>query len=129
LDDSDGNLSLAVAWSSNWGMKDQSTLPPHWAEIRGTLRARPSTNVVDSETEPLRGTTEESVKPDDTAVPRTAKYIPAIVEALPAIRCHVGFIGLIAAIPDDFDSELEDQLYIDHLEVDDMNVNTTGICM
>jgi hypothetical protein len=129
LDDSDGNLSLAVAWSSNWGVKDQSTLPPHWAELRGTFPARLSTNVVDSETGPLKGTTEESVKTGDRAVLKTAKYTPAIVEALPAIRCHVGFNGLIAAIPDDFDSELENRLYIGHLEVDDMNINTTGVCV
>ncbi len=29
LDDSDGNLSLAVRWSSNWGMRDHMSLPPY----------------------------------------------------------------------------------------------------
>jgi hypothetical protein len=33
----------------------------------------------------------------------------------------------MTAIPDDFDSELFDQLNINHLEVDDMGANTTGI--
>jgi hypothetical protein len=36
LDDSDGNLSLAVRWSSNWGMRDPSSLPPY-VRIMGLL--------------------------------------------------------------------------------------------
>ncbi len=38
-------------------------------------------------------------------------------------------IGLITAIPEDFDRQLFDELSINisHLEIDDMNVNTTGI--
>jgi hypothetical protein len=39
----------------------------------------------------------------------------------------VGINGLIAAIPDDFDPQLFDQLDIGHLEVDEMGTNTTGI--
>lgn len=42
LDDSDGNLSLAVRWSSEWGMRDQRSLPPYWVMVRGPPPSRPS---------------------------------------------------------------------------------------
>ncbi|KAK7408357.1 hypothetical protein QQX98_009453 [Neonectria punicea] len=32
-DDSDGNLSLAVAWSSSWITRDYSHLPPYWVRL------------------------------------------------------------------------------------------------
>jgi len=47
---------------------------------------------------------------------------------LQAIRCQIGINGLITATPDDVDPQLFDQLSIGHLEVDEMNANTTGIC-
>lgn len=31
--DSDGNLSLAVAWSSSWITRDHSNLPPYWLRL------------------------------------------------------------------------------------------------
>ena len=34
LDDSDGHLSLAVQWSSTWGMRDHRSLPPYWVLIK-----------------------------------------------------------------------------------------------
>lgn len=132
LDDSDGNLSLAVRWSTNWGMRDQSSLPPYWVLIKG-LPVQPSADGDNPETivpKPVEATTEDSAKTDgnDILAPKTAKYIPTIEEAPPAIRCQIGTNGLIAAIPDDFDPQLFDQLSIGHLEIDDMNTNTTGIC-
>ncbi|KAI5468153.1 hypothetical protein BGZ63DRAFT_345951 [Mariannaea sp. PMI_226] len=33
LDDSDGNLSLAVAWSSSWITRDHAHLPPYWVRL------------------------------------------------------------------------------------------------
>ncbi|KAG4443812.1 hypothetical protein IFR05_000712 [Cadophora sp. M221] len=40
LDDSDGKLSLAVRWSSNWGMRNPASLPPYWVRLRGTSSAK-----------------------------------------------------------------------------------------
>ncbi|KAK0124306.1 hypothetical protein ONS95_009277 [Cadophora gregata] len=42
LDDSDGKLSLAVRWSSNWGMRDPASLPPYWVRLRGADPSRPT---------------------------------------------------------------------------------------
>ncbi|KAF7561222.1 hypothetical protein G7046_g2933 [Stylonectria norvegica] len=33
LDDSDENLSLAVAWSSSWTTRDHAHLPPYWVRL------------------------------------------------------------------------------------------------
>jgi len=35
LDDSDGNLSLAVKWSRKWKVRDKTALPPYWIRIMG----------------------------------------------------------------------------------------------
>ncbi|KAH7419090.1 hypothetical protein BKA64DRAFT_4707 [Cadophora sp. MPI-SDFR-AT-0126] len=40
LDDSDGKLSLAVRWSSHWGMRSPASLPPYWVRLRGPDSAR-----------------------------------------------------------------------------------------
>ena len=105
LDDSDGNLSLAVRWSSSWGMRDQSSLPPYWVLIKGSLPARPNITAVagkneiipkakvateeaevqNSEPHPPEETKEEPAKTDETLVSKTAKYIPPIEEA-PLVR-------------------------------------------
>lgn len=34
LDDSDGMLSLAVRWSRKWKIRDKSSLPPYWIQVR-----------------------------------------------------------------------------------------------
>jgi hypothetical protein len=127
LDDSDGNLSLAVRWSSDWRMKDHSSLPPYWVAIGGAPPAGPSNNIADLETRSVEKLAEVPAQ-DCTIIPKTAKYIPTVEEAPPAIRCRIGTNGLIAAIQEDFDPELFDKLSndISHLEIDDMNVNTTG---
>ncbi|KAL2207717.1 hypothetical protein CC79DRAFT_1368578 [Sarocladium strictum] len=33
LNDSDGHLSLAVAWSMTWASRDYSSLPPYWVKL------------------------------------------------------------------------------------------------
>lgn len=126
LDDSDGNLSLAVRWSSNWGMRDPTSLPPYWVLIKGTLPPRPPTNEENFVEKP-DGNPSEEPKSEKTPKPITAKYIPTVEDAPPAIRCQIGINGLTAAIPDDFDPQMFDQLDICHLEVDDMDTKSTGI--
>jgi hypothetical protein len=126
LDDSDGHLSLAVRWSSNWGMRDHTSLPPYWVLIKGTLPARPSSKEKDSdkliaEDEANGTTTTEAQKP------LTSKYIPIPEESPPEIRCQIGINGLTTAIPDDFDAQMFDSLNISHLEIDDVLTNTIGI--
>ncbi|KAH8801619.1 hypothetical protein F5884DRAFT_521408 [Xylogone sp. PMI_703] len=57
LDDSDGHLSLAVRWSSNWGMRDSRSLPPYWVLIHGEIARESVTS-----TETVAATDEEPEK-------------------------------------------------------------------
>lgn len=41
LTDSDGHLSLAVAWDDEWTTRDCSDLPPYWVELPPWARRRP----------------------------------------------------------------------------------------
>jgi hypothetical protein len=138
LDDSDGHLSLAVHWSSNWGMRDHNSLPPYWVLVKGLLPKRPATKSDEKksfedksngsapadEKKLLEDKTKESAPVEEK---KTFKYIPVPEDSPPAIRCQIGTNGLITAIPDDFDSQLFDSLAINHLSIDDASMNTVGI--
>jgi hypothetical protein len=139
LDDSDGYLSLAVRWSSNWGMRDPSSLPPYWVMVQGPLPIRPETGSTAMEKKPVEDTEEprESTSPEaekqnvDDPTPRpdskTSKYIPIPEDVPPAFRCKVGLNGLITAIPDDPDPSLFAPLFITHLLIDEHHTNTVGV--
>lgn len=127
LDDSDGHLSLAVRWSSNWGMRDPSSLPPYWVLIRGVSPVRPSTAITSTEKTEVE-TTEDSSTKEILAEPKkstTSKYIPIPNEAPPAVRCQIGVNGLNSAVPDDLDA-MFDELDVMHLEAGEDGTNTTG---
>ncbi|PVH89876.1 hypothetical protein DL98DRAFT_555355 [Cadophora sp. DSE1049] len=163
LDDSDGRLSLAVRWSSNWGMRNPASLPPYWVRLRGQDSARPTIGEqskdgkesveVTSTNENMRMSleadgkhAEERTIQEERAVeatddwkhhPKTEASMPetnrpktnvsSTEEFVPTIRCQVGVHGLITATPDDVDPLLFEPLDINHLEVEETNVNTVGI--
>jgi hypothetical protein len=129
LDDSDGNLSLAVRWSSNWGMRDPSSLPPYWVLIKGEFPPKAASKHETSE-ENLLGSKVETTtvaESEKSSTPKTSKYTPIPEETPPAIRCQIGVNGLNTAIPNDFDAQMFDQLDIGHLKVDETISNTTGV--
>ncbi|KOS16958.1 hypothetical protein ESCO_004926 [Escovopsis weberi] len=41
LDDSDGHLSLSVAWSSSWITRDHAHLPPYWVRLPARPQQQP----------------------------------------------------------------------------------------
>jgi hypothetical protein len=122
LDESDGNLSLAVRWSSNWGMRDRNSLPPYWVLIKGLMPVRPTTSTTKTDELPDPG----SGPSIDTKRPSIGLKIP-IEECPPSIRCQIGINGLVTAVPDDFDAQLFDHLEISHLTMDELATNSTGI--
>ncbi|KAG9239058.1 hypothetical protein BJ875DRAFT_262195 [Amylocarpus encephaloides] len=133
LDDSDGNLSLAVRWSSNWGMRDPSSLPPYWVLIKGDRSPALSSKPGKLENETLKafeiGEEIEEKVPREAAdnsskASKTAKYVP---EQAMNIRCQVGTQGLTAAIPDDAEPDLFEGYDIRHLEDSNVLSNTTGV--
>ncbi|RFU26508.1 hypothetical protein B7463_g9848, partial [Scytalidium lignicola] len=159
LDDSDGHLSLAVRWSSNWGMRDPRSLPPYWVLIHGELPKKPVTStdivaVVEEEQEEKVEKEEvkqeeqqpkqdnnllEDAKSESTAADTrrsstqklrpgsTSKYVPETEEPVPAVRCQIGVDGLVAAVPDDNEQQMFDQINVNHLIGDPNGQNTTGI--
>ena len=124
LDDSDGHLSLAVQWSSDWGMRDHHSLPPYWVLIKGLPPTRP---IAKADLEEESDETLKESAPVEDKRPSTSKYTPVPEESPPAIRCQVGTNGLVTAIPDDFDSQMFSSPDITHLSIDDASLNTPGI--
>lgn len=134
LDDSDGHLSLAVHWSSTWGMRDQKSLPPYWVLIKGPPPAKPSYKTDskgdikgndDMEKPPL-DEKESTGSSSETKSSAALDYTPE--DALsPAIRCQIGVNGLLSAIPDDFDPEMFENLDVKHLEAYESSASTAGI--
>ena len=126
LDDSDGNLSLAVRWSSSWGMRDHTSLPPYWVLIKGPLPERPITNGKEPETNPFENKTEAETEPAEKRKSAKSRYTPTPEEQPPAIRCQIRVEGIVDAIPDDFDPQLFDSIDISHLKVSEGSSNTLG---
>ncbi|KAL2075811.1 hypothetical protein VTL71DRAFT_754 [Oculimacula yallundae] len=68
LDDSDGKLSLAVRWSSNWGTRDPTSLPPYWVRLRG---ASPNTSYLEKHGSDVK-TAERSLNSKEETAPQNA---------------------------------------------------------
>jgi len=132
LDDSDGNLSLAVSWSPQWTTRDYSHLPPYWVR----LPAPPSA----AKREGGGGSGESSkssVHGGDEDQVALAEELDAGAEASSmrkdsldsagqqgeanagrAITCQISVDGLVTALTQEeqLQSSLKlDSLYIDHL--------------
>ncbi len=120
LDDSDGNLSLAVAWSPHWITRDYSHLPPYWVRLppsppgAGPPSAAegeapsPSDEEVVGESASTRKRSEDSARQQGEA------------SADRAITCQVSAEGIVAALTQEEQlrsSPRLDSLYIDHLRV------------
>lgn len=130
LDDSDGHLSLCVQWSSHWAMRDHNSLPPYWVLVKGCA---PKTPVFEAEAVEEKASDVET----EIEIPKgekkgekngsTSRYLPDSELAPPAIRCQIGVDGLAIAIRDDRDSNLFDDLDIDHLKINEPGMSTIGI--
>lgn len=127
LDDSDGFLSLAVRWSSSWGMRDHTSLPPYWVLLRGAPPSTPKpTSTALEKTSSTQSTTvtAESEKKSSAEL----KYTPPIYQTTSshAIRCQIGLEGIITAKSDVADAELFDDIDISHLKDSEESTHTTG---
>ena len=160
---------MKLRWSSNWGMRNPASLPPYWVRLRGADRKgltpgehtrdrKEAVKVTSTDenmmkfTEPDCKDAEECTTPEarvnevagdwkqaaehEAHMPETLGSmgtnspmlgVSSTEEFLPTIRCQVGVHGLLTATPDDIDPLLFEPLDINHLEVDETNVNTVGI--
>ncbi|RDW94671.1 hypothetical protein BP5796_00434 [Coleophoma crateriformis] len=126
LDDSDGFLSLSVAWNSKWQMRDVHALPPYWMTIKGpSLPPKASSLILSdqAQTDGLdKGFADESKVKSGSTTPNS--YLPG--HPATKVRCHVGFEGLKSAIPVDSDYQRLEALDTTHLEIQSGN-NPLGI--
>lgn len=118
LDDSDGNLSLAVTWSSDWTTRSHTSLPPYWVKVPapGNDEGAPSPSDGSDEV----ASSSQSRKSDAQTLPVEAPTSThADHSAHRAIACHVSADGLISAYPADDDGTItsKDNLSIDHLRI------------
>ncbi len=122
LDDSDGNLSLAVSWSPQWTTRDYSHLPPYWVRLEA-----PPPAVDDGGGSTSLGEGDESPPHDeaaDSSVTKKESLDSARQQgesnAGRAITCHISTDGLVTALTQEeqLQSSLKlDSLYIEHLRV------------
>lgn len=130
LNDSDGNLSLAVRWSCVWKMRDEGSLPPYWIRI-----SAPSTEQrdLDVNNSPPGGGEEISQVNEPGLITEKFLDIPeapadalTVRNPMQSIRCHISMDGVIAAWLENSGSNFED-INISHLRIQKMNYNTAGI--
>ncbi|CAM1501406.1 Fc.00g105680.m01.CDS01 [Cosmosporella sp. VM-42] len=129
LDDSDGNLSLAVAWSSSWITRDYAHLPPYW--IR--LPAPPKKPLKEGSGESSSTIEEKDMLSSEEAFcngegsgKREGSEDAGSIErecssnCRKAITCQISMSGLVTALTQDdhLQSTINfDSLYIDHVRV------------
>lgn len=123
LDDSDGNLSLAVTWSSNWTTRSHTSLPPYWVKVLAPVPAvlnkdeeQPSSSKGNEEV----ASSSQSHKSDAQTLPVEApNSTHADSNTRRAIACHVSTNGLISAYPANDDGTItsKDNVSIDHLRI------------
>ena len=132
LDDSEGNLSLAVNWSGHWTTRSHASLPPYWVRIPAPIL--PETKRVEEEdaeesedggesSSPFKATERPKSSKSLKSGPSRTATIDTVQEEIEsntrrAISCQVSVDGLITAIPQDETAlRRPDCLYIEHIRV------------
>ncbi|TLD06648.1 uncharacterized protein PgNI_08207 [Pyricularia grisea] len=119
LDDSDGMLSLSVAWNERWTTRNHSHLPPYWVELppwpqrRGKKHAEDAGSDANSVTEKPYSDTRQPGLEKDTASSLHRKDSPAH-EHQP-ITCQITGDGLVSALTHTTDDDEPHSLPMDHL--------------
>ncbi|VUC28885.1 unnamed protein product [Clonostachys rosea] len=135
-DDADGNLSLAVAWSSSWITRDYATLPPYWVrlppppvketaveEVQAEGSQPESSAVPEYESRPgsEKGLTKDEVSRGNS-IELDSIQNESRVRSNKPITCQISLSGIISALTQqEFYSNQSsvnlDSLYIDHLRI------------
>ncbi|KAL7811123.1 hypothetical protein V8C26DRAFT_409269 [Trichoderma gracile] len=136
LDDSDGHLSLAVAWSSSWITRGHAHLPPYWVRLPspvGKQGERASSDANSNKKNEKRGadaiedqalneSSHEAAASHDEA-DHVQRQVEANAES--DITCEISLSGLVTAlVPGRFDgSTAPESLYIEHLRIQSRKSN------
>lgn len=125
LEDSDGNLSLAVAWSSQWTTRDYSHLPPYWVRLPPPPEEqKPQEEQGESSSEP-RIQEESAAKEKDEGSSMGKKSLDSVDRTArnnskTPITCQISIDGIVTALTQEeqLQSSLKlDSLYIEHIRV------------
>ncbi|RBQ79951.1 hypothetical protein FVER14953_21103 [Fusarium verticillioides] len=122
--DSDGNLSLTVAWSSSWITRDYSNLPPYWVRLPSPPQ-KENANKPGSVSEGLEHSTRNSEDELTTGKYQGADSRPGTNNAPAqsnAITCQISMSGIVTALTeqDHYGAQTTlnlESLYIDHLRI------------
>ncbi|KAL7929941.1 hypothetical protein V8C35DRAFT_314210 [Trichoderma chlorosporum] len=132
LDDSDGHLSLAVAWSSSWITRDHAHLPPYWVRLPSPAG---KSNEPTASTEKKDEKKDNDVDQDqvhDGSASEAASHDEAnsidrqvLANIKSDITCEISLSGLVTALiqGDPNDSSTPESLYIEHLRIQSRKSN------
>ncbi|KAM0444431.1 hypothetical protein ACHAO4_010184 [Trichoderma viride] len=126
LDDSDGYLSLAVAWSSSWITRDHAHLPPYWVRLPSPAgkSTEPGSTVGGSQKKEhekkASNSGEHQVQIQDEGASETNSVELEIRSDIKHdITCEISLSGLVTAlIQSDLNgNSTPEELYINHLRI------------
>ncbi|KAL6862007.1 hypothetical protein J3F83DRAFT_746418 [Trichoderma novae-zelandiae] len=139
LDDSDGHLSLAVAWSSSWITRDHAHLPPYWVRLPSPAgksgeaatshgnsnESKDGKRVPDADEDHVQnGSSAEAAAGHDEAG-EIQRQADASVES--EITCEISLSGLVTALVqgplDGSTAATPESLYIEHLRIQSRKSN------
>lgn len=128
--DADGNLSLAVAWSSRWIVRDHSSLPPYWVRLpcppEGSAgESRPELSAPEDESR--RGSEEGLAQSKDQSKRTDPVELGSMqneyrIRSKKAITCQISMSGIATAFTqqDYYGNQSTanlDSLYVDHIRI------------
>lgn len=124
LDGSDGHLSLAVNWSSQWTTRDYSHLPPYWVRLppppqrrksqQGTSAAS-TKSANDEDPNPFEGEASSVQKQSLDSTDHQAQASSQI-----PVMCQISGDGIVTALCQEIQLQSSihlDSLYIDHIRI------------
>ncbi|TGJ88541.1 hypothetical protein E0Z10_g183 [Xylaria hypoxylon] len=137
LEDSDGHLSLKVAWEPSWTTRDASTLPPYWVRLPPPPDKEPeekpsaSQEIVQSEeTSDVDKTEEEPDKKKESSPKESLDSIQKQAErnATAPITCQFSVDGLQSALSQNQGPPISTvfdvhSLHIEHLRINSLKMN------
>ncbi|KAI0419373.1 hypothetical protein F5X98DRAFT_372784 [Xylaria grammica] len=138
LEDSDGHLSLKVAWEPSWTTRDAYTLPPYWVRLPPSPNKEPEESSSASSASQELAQPEETVDADKSEEPHNKEVSPK--ESLDSIQkqaerntkmpitCRFSVDGLQSAVSQDqappvsttFDVH---SLHVEHLRINSIKMN------
>ncbi|KAF5008237.1 hypothetical protein FDECE_5473 [Fusarium decemcellulare] len=135
--DSDGNLSLAVAWSSSWITRDYSNLPPYWVRLPAPPEKNETTTQAGSSVGPANqshpGSEDGLAKSKDQDKRTDSIELDSINEQSASqktkgITCQIAMGGIVTALTEQnhYGNQSNfnlDSLYIDHILINPVKSN------